>query len=89
MTTAIRNCTFAFKCDKRWEDLKQGSDPDIRFCGACQRNVHFCHTADQLKKAIILNRCVTIEIADKSGNTDRLTGSPVRSFDDSDDDTPF
>ncbi len=88
MTTAIRNCTFAFKCDKRWEDLKIGADPDIRSCSACQRDVYFCRTADQLKVAIDLNRCVTIEIAEKSGASYRLTGSPVRRLK-MDDDVPF
>lgn len=86
MTNAIRNCTFAFKCDKRWEDLKQGSDRDIRFCGACQRDVYFCHTADQLKEAIVLNRCVTIEIADSGGGRFQLTGVPAG---EPDDDVPF
>ena len=87
MTTAIRNCTFAFKCDKKWEDLKTTSGQDVRFCGACQRDVYFCHTDAQLRDAIVLNRCVTIEIVDLGRRWMRLTGVPRRS--DEDDDVPF
>lgn len=82
MTTAIRNCTFAFKCDKKWEDLKSTADADIRFCGACQLDVYFCHTDAQLREDIVLNRCVTIEFVDPTGKHLPTLGVPASDFDD-------
>lgn len=58
--TTIRNCTFAFKCEAKWEDLELLDYDDIRFCNACQNEVHFCHNDEDLVKNIHLNRCVAI-----------------------------
>ena len=30
--TTIRNCTFAFKCEAKWEDLEEIDYDDVRFC---------------------------------------------------------
>ncbi len=64
----IRNCKFAFKCEKRWNDLKvvSGKDKDIRFCGDCEQNVYRCRTDDQLKTALKENRCIAVRIESKS-----------------------
>ncbi len=58
--TAIRNCTFAYKCEAKWEALELIEYEDIRFCNVCQQEVHFCHTDDDLVRNIHLNRCVAI-----------------------------
>ena len=67
MTTVIRNCRFAFKCDKKWEDLPPTKVKDVRFCHSCQQEIYFCRTAAQLHEAIVINRCVAVEFegADK------------------------
>jgi uncharacterized protein (TIGR02996 family) len=41
----IENCDelFAFKCPKRWEELKGTADPAVRHCEACGKSVHYCH----------------------------------------------
>jgi len=64
----IRNCKFAFKCKKRWNDLKtiSGSDNDIRFCGDCEQKVYRCRTDNQLKTALKENRCIAVRIESKS-----------------------
>lgn len=62
MTLSIRNCPFAFRCDRKWSALKRTADPDVRFCGDCQREVYRCHTDRELVEAVALNRCVTIQV---------------------------
>ncbi|MGA9164035.1 MAG: hypothetical protein WBZ31_06230 [Thiobacillus sp.] len=85
MTTYIRNCTFAIECDKKWGDLSITKAPDIRFCHACQREIYFCRTDEQLREAIVLNRCVAIEFEEISGKNSYIVGMP----DDIEDDLPI
>jgi hypothetical protein len=84
VANVIRNCTFAFKCDKKWEGLQLTKDANVRFCESCQHEVHFCHTDLQLREAITLNRCITIEFSESISVLRRLTGRPMGS-----DETPF
>ena len=55
---SIRNCKFAFKCDKKWEDLIETNEDEIRFCDSCEREVHFCADDEELAYSVRLNRCV-------------------------------
>lgn len=90
MSNAIRNCTFAFKCDKTWESLNKTNTPDIRFCDACQHEVFWCNTKEQLAEAIALNRCIAISIEDKiTRKSHKLMGKVIRPSDTFDDDLPF
>ncbi len=59
MNLTIRNCRFAFKCDKEWISLDDIGEENIRFCRVCQKEVHFCNDDDELIKNIKLNRCVS------------------------------
>lgn len=61
--TRLRNCKFAFKCDKRWDDLTRTSFPQVRFCNECSRDVFLCATDAELAESVRLNRCVAIEVA--------------------------
>lgn len=58
MNLTIRNCRFAFKCDKEWDSLDDTGDEDVRFCQTCQKEVHFCNDNFELIQNIKLNRCV-------------------------------
>lgn len=58
MKTSIRNCRFAFKCEKKWEDLSETMEDGIRFCSTCENEVHFCEDDDELASNVRLNRCV-------------------------------
>ena len=61
MDVSIRNCQFAFRYDKKWDDLTQPwSWPKVRFCDDCRKSVHLCETDDELVDAIKNNRCVAI-----------------------------
>ena len=55
---SIRNCRFAFKCDRKWDDLTETEEDEIRFCNVCEKEVHFCEDDDQLARSVKLNRCV-------------------------------
>lgn len=67
MTREIRNCQFKFECPKIWDDLEETADERVRHCGECNRMVIFCRTAKQLKRAIVDNYCVAIEVRDSDG----------------------
>jgi hypothetical protein len=58
MNPTIRNCRFAFKCDKDWDDLDDIGESDIRFCQTCQNEVYFCNDDDELVENVKRNRCV-------------------------------
>jgi len=58
--TAIRNCRFAFKCNKQWADLRETRFSKVRFCVDCQRDVFLCTTDGELREAVRLNRCVAL-----------------------------
>jgi hypothetical protein len=73
MTTSIRNCVFAFKCTKAWDGLTETADPGVRYCGDCQREVHFCENPWELAQAVALNRCVAIVVEDHLGGV----GAPL------------
>ncbi|MDP2229944.1 hypothetical protein [Methylotenera sp.] len=85
----IRNCTFGFRCEEKWEDMKE-TYLDIaetiktkgRFCGVCKEQVYLISTSDELMDAIKLNQCVAIEVANPI-KTEHLLGCPL-SYDEED-----
>ena len=54
----IRNCSWGYSCDQKWEKLTATHNFDIKFCEACQREVYHCETQEELAENITLNRCV-------------------------------
>jgi len=79
----IRNCKFAFKCEKRWDDLEitSGNDKNIRFCQDCEQNVYRCRTDHQIKIAIMKNRCIAVRIESKvSREKINFVGVPAETF---------
>ncbi len=60
MTLTIRNCRFAFKCDKDWGSLDDVGEEGVKFCQSCQSEVYLCGTDQELVKNVKLNRCVAI-----------------------------
>jgi hypothetical protein len=63
----IRECDFAFKCPKQWENLRGGDDPDKRYCETCERDVHFVSSRIEFEVALKLGRCVAAEVDDERG----------------------
>ena len=62
----IRNCVFAYKCEADWEKLEDTKKEKIRFCNACEKEVHFCEDDKELTNAIRDNFCVAFERVEKN-----------------------
>ena len=58
----IRNCMLRFSCPLKWESLELTNDANVRYCGECTRPVHYCHTPDELHKALSEDKCVALKI---------------------------
>jgi hypothetical protein len=56
----IRNCQFAFRCHQRWKSLEQTVDPHVRYCHECSRPVVLCKTDDELREALLAEKCVAV-----------------------------
>jgi hypothetical protein len=72
MNVSIRNCLFSFRCEKKWGDLEMLSDAKVRFCHDCRRTVHFCHTDEELREAVIRNDCVALEIPSPESDDEKF-----------------
>lgn len=62
----LRNCTFAYKCEADWELLEDTNKEKIRYCNACEKEVHFCENDKELTEAIRDNFCVAFERIEKN-----------------------
>jgi uncharacterized protein (TIGR02996 family) len=52
---------FEFLCEKRWEDLRPTGDRAMRFCEACQENVHYCDTITEARRHAWAGHCIAID----------------------------
>ena len=52
------NCEMEFKCSQKWDEMSATVDANIRHCSACKKKVHFCHTVEDLDRAVNKHRCV-------------------------------
>lgn len=61
MSFLIENCRilFKFRCPKTWDQLKETSNYDVRFCEVCKKNVYFCYSNDDIKRRN--GECIAIE----------------------------
>lgn len=54
---------FEYECPKRWEELTPTGDGyGVRFCGACEKTVHYCKDADDVRVNANLGNCVAVEL---------------------------
>jgi len=58
----IRNCSFGFKCNQKWEDLIKRKEKNIKYCLECEKEVYLIETNAELMNAIKLNHCVAIKV---------------------------
>ena len=58
----IRNCKVAVDCKTKWDELPDDGIHGIRFCEACQIEVHLCQSPKELMDAMLQDQCVAIEI---------------------------
>jgi len=58
----IRNCSFGFKCNQKWNSLMKRKEKNIKYCNECEKEVYLIETNDELMHAIKFNHCVAIKV---------------------------
>jgi uncharacterized protein (TIGR02996 family) len=83
---------FAFRCPKKWEQLRTTEVAEVRYCDGCEQNVYYCGSIREAQKRADRGECVAISLTvlRKPGdvvfdNEDDLLGD-LDDFDDPDDD---
>jgi hypothetical protein len=62
-----------FECPKLWSELEKTEDPKLRFCHACQKQVHRCDDPEELEQQREQGHCVAINYY-----TRPMMGVPLR-----------
>jgi hypothetical protein len=72
----IEKCAIRFElvCPKRWDALEPTDAPGQRFCGGCQKNVHYAPTVDDARRLALAGHCVAVDIVERryTGDLDAL-----------------
>jgi hypothetical protein len=73
MLTKIVNCTWKFElqCPRQWTGLRKTSEPKVRLCEACLREVHWCENDDEVGRLAAEGACVAVGLGEPE--TDTLT----------------
>jgi uncharacterized protein (TIGR02996 family) len=60
---AIEKCEvrFEFKCPKKWSSLTLLNEPTVRYCGTCDRRVHFCASLVEVVEHGAAQDCVAFD----------------------------
>ena len=58
----IRNCSFGFQCNQKWEDLLKRKEKNIKYCHECEKEVYLIEANAELMDAIKFNHCVAIKV---------------------------
>ena len=78
MSFGIKNCKFAFQCNKKWDDLVLAwTWTKVRYCGNCRRAVYLCQTDEELALALKQGHCVAVP-ADITSQPSMLLGRVIR-----------
>jgi hypothetical protein len=67
---------FKFQCPLRYEDLTSTSDPLLRSCDRCQRQVRFVANVDELAEQVAQGHCVAFERRALEGVVARVADDP-------------
>jgi hypothetical protein len=76
----IRNCEFAFRCTKTWDEMYKSAIDTMRFCKDCKKYVHLCTDDESIAKAIRENLCVAILVEGKEEPTFLLGALKARDW---------
>lgn len=60
----IKNCKFAFKCPKHWDDLEITKFPSQRLCKVCHQLVFMTDTESKVQELAKQGKCVALFDAD-------------------------
>lgn len=58
VTHEFLHCEMEFECPKDWFQLSLTDKAGIKYCEACNTNVHLCLTQDELDKATKQGLCI-------------------------------
>jgi uncharacterized protein (TIGR02996 family) len=60
----VENCdeAFAFKCPKKWENLRATADNAVRHCTSCQKLVYYCRTLPDAQDHARQGHCVAVKL---------------------------
>ena len=53
---------FHFKCPRKWRDLKDTEDENVRFCDECSRNVHYCRNQSEVDERSKTGDCIAVDL---------------------------
>ena len=56
------NLSFDYLCDRQWQDLRSTEDRTVRFCDACQHNVHYCDTITEAREHAWEGHCIAVDL---------------------------
>jgi len=57
---SIKNCKLKYECPLIWDNLKETSDPKVRFCDKCKENVVHVQNDEELSKCT--SKCVMFQV---------------------------
>ena len=62
---AIEGCDVRFEllCPKSWDSLAPTSAPDVRFCGACRKDVHYATSIEEAREHAFRGECVAVDVS--------------------------
>jgi uncharacterized protein (TIGR02996 family) len=60
----IERCAaeFEFRCPKDWGELEQTGNPNMRFCGACDKPVYYAASIDEARDHAANRECVALDL---------------------------
>lgn len=84
MPSKVWRCALKFddlfekKCPLKWESLAETSNPKVRQCGVCNRDVHQCDTPDEFIESTKEGLCIAIPgNLDIEGGVSDSLGQPL------------
>jgi len=73
LVTTLENCRVKFGCNQRWDNLTDQGKEGVRFCSACEEDVHWCNSPDDVIKAKSKGWCVAFKTLER----EVLLGKPI------------
>lgn len=61
--TRIENCPlrWRFACPRQWQQLQLTGNTAVRYCGGCDKNVHYCRSVNEARAHSAAGRCVAVD----------------------------
>jgi uncharacterized protein (TIGR02996 family) len=60
---AIERCvSFELQCPKQWSALQPTEQSDVRYCGACSKQVFYCTTIESAQRRARRDECIAVDV---------------------------